>query len=481
MAVIQIPWPTNAMPGRYPSEGQGDLINAYACKVGNFVEIRRTPGLKTFLELEEPTARFARGTTVTPDHLIHVWDEEVYVRHISGTDIPVSTALPGIDPVTIAVNARPTGAQVVIVTSLASYTLDPASGTLATYADANLGSVTSVEYFSGYFFFTRTNGEILASPLRNTTPIDPLSIARAEYSGDRLLRLKSVGNALLAFGERTVEVWVDVGGSPFPCTRQTAVDVGLLGRWAVGGGANVWGNGVFFVASDYTVRYMAGLAPKIISTDPVSQDIYKYRDDVDSIYAQVYEFENQNVLSLSTPDWTWEYNILTGAWHRRDSYAMKCWRGYWAVPFDKRWYVQDGQRGAVLEVAQDVFDEPGTRMRFRAESAPMSAFPASVRIPSIDIDAVVATGVNGRPSPFETNPAIEISWSHDGGANWGNPVTRSFGRAGRYATKITVNGLGRSTSLGCRVRADVTDPVPVVIRGGLSTSAVMSRARQVNI
>ena len=131
MAVIQIPWPTNAMPARYPSEGQGDLINAYACKVGTFVEIRRTPGLKNFVELEEPVGRFARGTTITPDHLIHVWDEEVHVRHISGTDIPVANALPGTDPVTLAVNARPTGAQVVIISSLAAYTLDPATGTLS--------------------------------------------------------------------------------------------------------------------------------------------------------------------------------------------------------------------------------------------------------------------------------------------------------------------------------------------------------------
>jgi hypothetical protein len=374
---------------------------------------------------------------------------------------------------------RPTGPQVVVVSDLAAYTFDPATGTLAAYGDIDLGSVSSVEYFSGYFFFTRGNGEIVASALRDTS-IDALSVARAEYAADSLLRLKSTGNALLAFGSHTTEVWVDVGGSPFPCTRQTALDVGLLGRWAVAGGANVWGNGVFFVSSDYTVRYMDGLNAKIVSSDDVSHDIYGYRDHPNDIYAQVYEFENQNVCSLTSPTWTWEYNLSTGAWHRRDSYQYLWWRGLFAANFMNKWFVQDCLNGAILEVAQDVFDEPGTRMRARIESAPMAAFPASVRIPSIDIDATIATGVHGRPSPYETNPAMEISWSHDGGANWSNPVTRSFGREGRFAQKITVNGLGRSTSQGCRVRVDVHDPVPIVVKGGLSTGATMSRARQVN-
>jgi hypothetical protein len=477
MAVINLPWPTSALPSRVPGEGQGDLCNAYACKVGQFVEIRRTPGLRPYIKLASSVARIPRGMYAMPGYLIHAWDGELYTRRANGSDVGV-VALPGAGPVTMASNLRPDGPQVVIVTDLAAYHLNPSNGALVAYPDVDLGSVLNVEYFSGYFFFARANGEIVASDLQNLD-IDPLSIARAEYSPDQLMRLKSVGNALLAFGSRTTEVWVDVGGSPFPCTRQTAIDVGLLGRWAVGGGANVWGNGVFFVASDYSVRLMDGLTPKIISNDPVAHDIYKYRDDVNSIYAQVYDFENQAICSISTPDWTWEYNLVTNAWHRRDSYKMNCWRGYFAANINNRWYVQDGAEGAVLEVAKDVFDEPGMRMRFRAETGAMSAFPASVRIPSIDINAVVATGVHGRPSPYETNPAMEISWSHDGGANWSNPVLRSFGREGRFGQKITVNGLGRSTSQGCRIRADVTDPVPVVIRGGMSTDATMSRARQV--
>ena len=64
-------------------------------------------------------------------------------------------------------------------------------------------------------------------------------------------------------------------------------------------------------------------------------------------------------------------------------------------------------------------------------------------------------------------------WSKDGGATWGRPVARSFGRIGRYASKITLNGLGRSTAHGLRIRCDVVDPVPAVLR-----SAVAQRTKQ---
>ena len=89
----------------------------------------------------------------------------------------------------------------------------------------------------------------------------------AEYSSDEPLRCINNGATLLVFGKRSTEVWTDVGSSPFPFAKQTAVDVGLLGKWTVAGGPNQWGNGVFFVARDFTVRLMDGYKPKVISND----------------------------------------------------------------------------------------------------------------------------------------------------------------------------------------------------------------------
>jgi hypothetical protein len=481
---VQIPWPTSALPGRRPGDGQGDLINAYAVKIGDLVEIRRTPGLVRRLTLPDTTARFARGMHSIPNRLYHAWDEEIRMIGPTGTDVPVTGALPGIDRVTMAHNMRDGWPNLAVVTDLATYLLDVETNTIAAYPDplGNLnlhGQPNSVEYFSGYFVFTKASGYFAVSDLQNPDIPDG-SYGKTEYTADVLLRAKGMQNVLFLFSDKSTEAWVDVATLPMPFTRQTSLDVGLLGRWAIAGGSNEWERGLYFVAADYTVRSMEGMTPKIISNDDVAFDIYGYRDLPDAIVAQVYTFEQQAVVSISTPDWTWEYNVSSGSWHRRDSYGLPYWRATSATQHNARWYAQDLIDARIFEIAQEVFSEDGERLRFRCESGPMKQFPASMRFPSIDIDCIVALGKTRVPSPFETNPAMEISWSHDGGANWSRPVTRSMGREGRFANKVTVNNLGRSTHHGTRIRVDVVDPVPATITGGVSTKVKPSRPRQVN-
>jgi hypothetical protein len=209
-------------------------------------------------------------------------------------------------------------------------------------------------------------------------------------------------------------------------------------------------------------------------------DLYDYRTKIDSIVAQVYVFEQQAVFSLTTPTWTWEYNLTSGAWHRRDSYGLDYWRATSALQYRQRWMAQDLVEAKVFEIRAEVFDEDKERLRFRCDSGPLKAFPASVRIPSIDIDCIMALGQTSVPSPYQTDPVCMISWSHDGGANWSRPVARSMGKTGRYAQRLTVHNLGRSTHHGTRIRVEIVDPVPATIIGGVTTSLKPSRPRQVD-
>ncbi len=478
MAAIPLEWPITAMPGTLPDEAQGDLVNAYALKMGDEVQIRRTPGCDLSTPLPDQINRTPRGTHSMTGFLLHAWDDELRIRRQSdGFDYPASAALTGTDPVSIASNLRQTGNQCVIVTDLAAYTVDAPTGALALYPDTDLGAVIDVDYFSGYFVFARSNGELVATGLQDTT-IDPLSKAAADYAGDELLRVLSNGSNLLAFGTKSIEVWTDVGSMPFPLARQTALDIGLLAKHAIAGGVRTWGEGVIFAAHDFSVRRLVGLTPTIISNPDVSNDIYAMRDRADELRAQVYSFGDQNIWSLSSPEWTWEHNLASGAWHRRKSFQWPGWRGRFAVSEDARWYVQDGKGKGLLEIKQELFDEVGERMQLMIESKAAKSFPAGIRLPQVAIDAVMALGKRGLPSPFQTNPCAEISWSHDG-ARWSNPVTRSFGKEGAYGKLMTVNGLGRSTSRGVRVRFVVNDPVQIILRGALAKNASASRPRAV--
>ena len=483
MPPVPIPWPTNAMPGRWLGEGQGDLINAYAAKQGDIVRIRRMPGLKRYVTVPHgPGTYVPRGQFSFRDaRLLHAWSDSLRV-YDGLVDMPVAGTLVGDEPVTFAANMRPAGPQTIVcgaegpqIVNFGTATIDPYPNQPA----VTMATMETVEYHAGYFFFSKTSGEIWASDLQSIDVPDG-SVAYAQYMSDNLLRLKSTGTMLVALGSASVEFFVDMGLSPFPLAQQGTLDVGLLGRWCVAGGVGEWEHGLLWIGSDCTVRMLQGMQAPIVSTDDVARDIRVYLDHPELLRAQCYTFEQQAIWSITSPTWTWEFNLITKAWHRRDSHHLPHWRVLWATRFKGRWHAQDMYKVCLQMIDMETFEEDGERMRFRCESGPIKEFPANFRIPSIDIDMTVGVGKTGRPSPYETEPVVMISWSHNGGANWANPVARSLGAEGRYSTKITVNGLGRSTTQGVRIRLDVTDPVLVSLQSGISTRTKGSRPRQVN-
>lgn len=485
MAPVPIPWPTSALPGRHPGEGQGTLVNAYATQIGEQLRIRRTAGLRRYATPSPlSTLKIPRGMLDLGTTLLHAWDDKLMRLNADGTTTPVTGALPGRKPVTMAVNLRQTPMRDVVIVpeSGGAVYYNVSTNTIEAYPTGAipLTTVNSVEYYSGYFIFTVINGTIIASDLQQAV-IPDSSDATAEYAADDLYRSKNVGSALAVMGAKSTEFWVDVGQSPFPLQRQTSIDVGLLSPWAVAGGTNEWENGLLWVAGDWTVRMLQGFEARPVSTDDVVNDIRNASMRGDELYAQVYVYNAQAIWALTCSQWTWEYNVSSGWWNKRESYQQLNWRGAFGCHFGVHWIVQDWDgQGCLFEVSPNVFDEDGNRLRWRVESAPVKEFPANFRIPSIDIDMTVGTGEIDQPSPYQTDPVVMVSWSHDGGANWSNPLARTMGGEGRYATKITVNNLGRSTHQGTIIRLEVIDPVWVQLTSAISMRTKPSRSRAVN-
>jgi hypothetical protein len=486
MAQIEIPWPITAQPGRKPGESQGTLINAYAAQIGEKVRRRRVPGLRRKVTVQE--GLIPRGMCEVGPFLLNAWTDSMYRLEPGGANVAVISPLSGTEPITFAKNMRPITPDVVLATiDQGAFIYDLSDNTVKVYPGEAVAAVESVEYFSGYFFFTRRDGTFLASDLQNTD-ILPGSDARAEYVADELYRTKSVGSALAVMSGKSVEFWVDVAGDPFPLQRQSTIDAGLIGPYAVAGGPNEWENGLLWVSGDCTVRMLNGYTPVVVSNDDVVHDIKRTQDRNFEIYAQVYTFNSQAIWSVTGPDYTWEYNLVTKGWHKRESFphgphpedTPQVWRARFATRLGQRWLAQDDACGCIHEIDPEYFMEDTERLRFRIESAPIQAFPANFRIPSVDFNMTSGLGETGQPSPFQTDPAVMVSWSHNGGATWSNPLARTLGKEGRYASKVTVNNLGRSTSKGVMIRVEVVDPVWVSLESAVSTRAKASRPRQVD-
>jgi hypothetical protein len=477
-----VPFPLSALPGARPGEGQGDLENVYAIKVGDEISHRRVPGLRRFTT-PTPSSRTPRGQLVVDNYLLSAWTGVLERTLANGVTDTITGALAGSSRVTMARNIRPSGAQVVVVSEIGTYIVDPFTGTLETYPNAailadypnsaaNLGQVESVDYYAGYLIFTRRNGTIVASGLQNAG-IPNSSYGVAQYAADDLLRVLNNGETVLLFGTSTIEVWQDVGTSPFPLARAAVVDVGLLAKFCVAGGAGQWERGVLFIAADNTVRRLDGYNPVIVSNQAVERDIASAWRSPGDINCSVYVSNGQSFFTIKHPDWCWELNVGTGAWHRRKSQFLTTWRASWPIRFDNHWLAQDAVDDGLVEITHDVYDEVGRRLVCRSESLPLKDFPASLRVPLAQFDFTVGVGSLGG----DADPEVMISWSFNGGASWSNPLSRSLGKEGEYGKLISVRNLGRSTHHGLRLRWEISDPVPVTFRGALLPTIAPSRAR----
>lgn len=484
MAGTPLPWPLTALPGKRPGEGQGDMINTYAYKKGEEVLWSRVAGLRRFTpRKDDASRRTPRGLLAVGNYLLTAWGGALEAVTPNGTVVPFDLPLPGTQPVTMAANIRQIP-QIAVVTDGGAFLASTDTMTLVAYPNpsGSLAGADAVDYYGGYFIFTRPDGHIIASDLQNAT-IPDLSYDDASKAADGALRPISNGETVLIFGTQTIEVWQDVGKTPFPLQRAATINVGLLSKWAVAGGPNVWERGILFVANDFTVRKLEGYDPQIVSNSAVSEDIQAAAEIApNDLHAQVYVWGENAIFSLTWGNqWTWELNLSTGAWHRRESFEYGGWRARNARSFFKNWYVQDDKADGLLRVTTDVQTEDGERLIATLESGALKDFPVSVRVPAVNLDFSVGLGQLGRPAPYETDPAVAVSWSFDGGATWANPLQRSLGRQGRFSSLVTLRNLGRSTHQGLRLRWVIVDPVPITFKGGVAPTTSASRARQVSV
>ena len=207
------------------------------------------------------------------------------------------------------------------------------------------------------------------------------------------------------------------------------------------------------------MRQLKGYDPIIVSNEDVAADIEEVAEagGAETLQAQVYTHGDNAIWSLSSPYWTWEYNLSTGAWHRRQSYQPGRqhteepvpWRARFAARFDHCWYAQDELDGGLIEISAAAMQEPEivrpnpiptpdvptvtyrAPLIARCESGPAKEMPVNLRLPTIYLDFTVGHDVLGVP-----DPSVFLTWSHDGGATWANPLERRLGGKGEQRTLV---------------------------------------------
>lgn len=437
-----VPFPVSSTPGLRAGEGEGRLINAWAEKSGETVYIRRSAGLAT------TTGAMGRlGPRGLAEVNGVVWaaysDGRVVAWNPSNGDVLLipSGFLFGFDGVTWARNNRVTGGLstpdlVGVSEAFGAFVVTASSVTAYASIDADLPQPNSVSFLDGFYVFTIPDGRIFASEL-NSTEVNALSFATAEAQPDGLLRGIAHGGLFYAMGPSSIEPYRNIGASPFPLQRSTSIiPVGIKTTMAVAGYELGWDRDPYFVAHDGTVRRLSGYTAESVSTPDVESFIAK--STVSSLRAYCYTAKGKAFWVVSSDQGTWELNVTTGAWNERVSTGLNRWRGLHSVKVGTQWIVGDILGNNLLSISETLTTEAGSAVTWTIESGPVAEFPARVGIP----------GVYGNFTEADVN--MLVSWSHDGGKTWANPLTRSLSQAERFP--VNVNRLGLSTHHGMRLR-----------------------------
>ncbi len=420
---------------------------------------RRVPGLSEFADLGLLPIRGMAWSGI--DLIVVAADKVCRIDSQGGVKI-LRGELPGHSPVTIARNNNATPDIVVVSQTM---TMIVGSDAISEYPDGNIAVPNSVSTLDGYLLFTYGDGAIRATNL-NTAEMDGLSYAKAESNPDGLLRGVVSAQLFYAMGQASIEVFQDVGTSPFPLARVAVLPVGLIGPCAIAGAQQEgWDSKPIFVASDGTVRKLDGYQDSIISTSDVTRDILAQADK-DNLIAQAYVVGETAMWSLSSPDWTWEFNAATNVWHQRKSHRLPRWRAAFSTFAFGRWLVGDTLSGRVLQVDGARRTELGEPLIFEVESDAVKSFPARMQCRRADFDFAVGYGSEIGLDPIEVDPVVAISWSDDGGASWSVPVTRQLGRQGQYRALVSVLNTGTAGPHGRKWRVVVSDPVECALMGG---------------
>lgn len=365
------------------------------------------------------------------------WSFTLRATITTNTSNPVSMMDNGTDLVIVD------GSTTARVITLADYSTD-----LLTAADNYLGA-DRVDYIDTFLVFNQPDTRNVYCTESNSLTIDPLAIAAKAGAPDKLATLIAMHRELwLLGGQRSTEVWFNVGASPFPfqITSGVFIEQGIIAKYSLAKndlmvfwlGRNKDGQATVFMGTSYTA--------KRISTPAIAQELSRYSrldDAIGMIYVQ--QDHVFYILTFPTANKTWVYDVSEGLWHER------CWtdtngnenrirpacmtRLYGSV------VAGDHSNGNFYEVSLDTFvDEvddtssPIVRRRgfqhivVEGDQVSHNLFRAHMQT------GEAAQDVDSAP--------VFLRWSDDAGRSWGNPIGQSMGLIGEYLTQPQWRQLG---------------------------------------
>lgn len=359
------------------------------------------------------------------------------------TAAPIGTVTSDDNPVTFSWNGA-NGDQLFITSGDVGYCLELSTNTLTTVlaSGATMGA-----FLDGYFLaLNAATATLQISDLLDGQTWDPTQIAQRTAGADPWTWMTVIRREIWLGGNRTTEVWSDVGAFPFPFAP-------IPGAFFEQGSAAPFSairdvSPLIWIAENAqgtrTVRMASGYDGARVSTSAIETAIQSY-DTVDDATSFGFQMQGHVFYAVTFPseDATWGFDSKEGAWFKwlYWNHATASWEalrvGTHAYGFGMH-IVGDRATGTLYQMATDFYtdvdDEPIRRVR---QPPRLSLDQSRFIVPKIELVMDVGVGeIGASTTDPDVNPVAMLQTSRDGGKTWGPERWASIGRQGEFGTRV---------------------------------------------
>ena len=333
------------------------------------------------------------------------------------------------------------------------------------------GSV--VDIVDNYFIYNRPDTQQYAASDVLSPITYGLSFASKFTGPDDLVSLIVDHGQIYLLGEKTSEVWADVGTFPFPFQRIPGASSqhGIAAQFSMAR----FGNSFAYVSRNdrgqAVIVQMNGYFPQRISTHAVENTLVN--QTISDAVAYTYQLEGHEcyVVTFPTLELTWVYDGATQLWHKwlwtdtQNNYKRH--RSNCGALFQNQFLVGDYENGQIYRLDPNNYTDNGTHIRRMRRCPHLVADFQRQYFDELQLQFQPGVGLQGietfplGDNDIGINPQAMLRWSNDGGSTWSNEHWAGIGKVGKYQNRIIWRRLGQARDRIYEVV--VTDPVKAVI------------------
>ena len=400
-----------------------------------------TPGL---VALATPTAGAGRGLYRASNGALYavVGSTVYYVSPTWAMTSLGTIASAATTPVSMSDNQT---TLVIVDGSAAGYTVDLTTQAFGTISSTSFYGANRVDFQDTFFVFNRPASGQYYSSLSNAVTFDPLYFATKIGASDKLVAVASVHRELWLLGERTSEIWINVGAAAFPFAI-------MDGAFIHHGCASVYsvcqmGDALFWLSQDKDggaiVLQGEGYKAARISTHAIENALSGYSTITDAV-GWTYQQEGHQfyVLTFPTADKTWCFDLTTGQWHERvwiDTQGTEHrHRGIASAYAYGVNVCQDWETGKLYQLDLNTYTDDGQPIVRRRGFPHMGADGKRVYYGQFLADMEVGRAESTITQP----PQLFLRYSDTRGVTWSNPIGSDLGYTGEFLQSIQYQRLG---------------------------------------